>query len=718
MEIQNNKGINNEDSMASIQIEPFKHSWTNLLFLRPYGEANLTPKVTFWIASSWTVIFMMAGLEGTVWGLISRHLVPSAYDGLKLPVAVFAFLFVFCLIWITDASLIMFRRKHHDQNNKPFWGTDRFIWGIVFRVGIVAISLFITAPFLNQAIREDDIAKELEADKKNIRGEFLHKKELEKNQRIRELQQQLTNIQKGIEQSQETQKLNSEAIDALNNDIDVQNKEVVRTTNEINRQLKGLNGERPGKGNKYRKAISDRDAAVKKLRQDQDARSKFTSESVPLRSNSFTETTENINQEIKEAADTYEKVKNEVESLSIEDFASQYAKELSQKFPENSLGNRIQVLDKIKQRENIPHLQSTEGLAQALLGLLFFSLLAIKLFESDEVQLYFNEEYQETWKRYNLGLLDKLPDFALIDGPRMAYPELVKQWTKYEHNPDRYWELYNEKLIRRYKIEELRTELELRSNDQNERAERSKIQLEALKGQLEQELRLNETEKQQALENIKRESALRLEQLEQEFENKKSSLAYEIDQKKKQREHERDKEDRLEKYKIERQERLDKIKFLEEEIERIEIEKSNINSEIKKYNQELEEAYKAIKQFEGQINNAKLEPEERKKHIIDLKRRIKNTQDTLSEYNEHGAEDNVIAQTKHLFKQLSNERKEAEKLLHQSTDKLTEPTRKLKETEIRIGELKIKIHNLKDQLHTIEKKSDEWREKRYDLFKP
>ena len=135
------------------------------LSLKPYGDELLTRSGDFWIFSARLIVFTMAAAEALAWGymgsLMSR--------GSPLITAAVAAVFVFTLIWIIDASFVTLdtSRAFYEgaltgKRINPLRERLKLAGGVAARVAIVTASLFITAPFLAQAILAGDVADEMQ----------------------------------------------------------------------------------------------------------------------------------------------------------------------------------------------------------------------------------------------------------------------------------------------------------------------------------------------------------------------------------------------------------------------------------------------------------------------------------------------------------------------------------------------------------------------------
>src|SRR5688500_5643345 len=134
------------------------------LSLKPYGDELLTRSADFWLFSARLIILVMAVAEGIAWGYMGA-LMSRAYPMLAAAVAG---LFVFTLIWIIDATFMtldlargFYERVLLGKNESPVQEKLKLAGGIAARVAIVSASLFITAPFLAQALFAADVRDEM-----------------------------------------------------------------------------------------------------------------------------------------------------------------------------------------------------------------------------------------------------------------------------------------------------------------------------------------------------------------------------------------------------------------------------------------------------------------------------------------------------------------------------------------------------------------------------
>jgi hypothetical protein len=134
------------------------------LSLKPYGDELLTGGADFWIFSARLIVLTMALAEAMAWGYMGA-LISRAYP---LLTAAIAAIFVFILIWIIDATFMtldlsrgFYERMLIGKKESPTLEKLKLAGGIGARVAIVSASLFITAPFLAQAIFAGDVHDEM-----------------------------------------------------------------------------------------------------------------------------------------------------------------------------------------------------------------------------------------------------------------------------------------------------------------------------------------------------------------------------------------------------------------------------------------------------------------------------------------------------------------------------------------------------------------------------
>lgn len=134
------------------------------LALKPYGDELLTRSADFWLFSARLIILTMATAEAIAWGYMGALMSRS----LPWVAAAIAGLFVFILVWIIDATFMtldlsrgFYERVLLGKEENPVKEKVKLAGGIAARVAIVSASLFITAPFLAQAIFAADVQDEM-----------------------------------------------------------------------------------------------------------------------------------------------------------------------------------------------------------------------------------------------------------------------------------------------------------------------------------------------------------------------------------------------------------------------------------------------------------------------------------------------------------------------------------------------------------------------------
>jgi hypothetical protein len=135
------------------------------LSLRPYGDALLTPAGAFWIFAVRIAILLMASAEAMAWSYAAFYL---ATGGIRWAAGIGAFVFTFATVCLIDASLMTLDRWARKDDHritlepKPHWiERSRDLLSIAARVGLVALSMYITAPFLAQLMFNEDVTRQL-----------------------------------------------------------------------------------------------------------------------------------------------------------------------------------------------------------------------------------------------------------------------------------------------------------------------------------------------------------------------------------------------------------------------------------------------------------------------------------------------------------------------------------------------------------------------------
>lgn len=415
-----------------------------LLTLRPYGERLLTPAAQVWLLSAWIVILLMATIEGFVWGAVGASLVPDAAPWLAPPVAVFMFALMFSVIWIVDSSLIMSERPtlrlRAGAGRTGLGPTLRWLLGLVVRVGIVAISLYVTAPFIEKLIRADDIAG---WHQRQVEAYFAERAETLREQvraRVEQLgsgfQGRIDALEAQIAQAEATLASARERRDRLEAEyapeVDVLRRDLAEARQRVGDEVLGRDGRPEGYGPEARKwdARAERLAGVLDAKQTElDARL------APIQS-----TIDEQQARLAELSERLGQVRSEQQAL-VERVTAQVAAEQPPPEPPKltfaAQSKGLTALRESPAEAGVPHFETVEGFAQAALGILFFALIALKLFEPEAVHAYFSEAVQERYRQYLAGGLAHIPGFSGHDKParRLTPVELMSLWERWQRDP-------------------------------------------------------------------------------------------------------------------------------------------------------------------------------------------------------------------------------------------------------------------------------------------
>jgi predicted nucleic acid-binding Zn-ribbon protein len=500
----------------------------NAFFLRPHGRRNLSPVAAIWIGFAWVVVIIMATLEGMIWAAVSRYLVPEGLALLALPVSVLMFCVIFAVIYTVDASLIMFQRPLRPSaryriprvvasrtrdgsaagtaadtqgpegrssasgddsggsvDTRPVIetvllprGDHRFWPGLLLRLFIIAASIVITAPFLTQIIREDDIQRELERAQEAVRGGILADKTREIQRQIDDDRGLLEPLDTSVSRLIAERRERTESIDRQ---IETLQADYEYWAREAELELTGADGRRPGDGPKWRTAADNRDSLKAQL----DQRLAERAAAVAALQDQIDETQAKIGEiqaDIEAKRQRLSRIQTHAATMALDAFATEYGRSL----PGNTLGARVKLLREIKEREAIPHLGSVEGLAQALLVILFLALAVIKLFEPKSMQFYYNEELQDAYDAYRSGAFDAIPGFD-AEGQRrgLDYVRFAERYAVHAADPGFFHDHYHNSLMAEYLIREQGLLNEMQKQHETGRAE---LQLRAERARRRQEL--------------------------------------------------------------------------------------------------------------------------------------------------------------------------------------------------------------------------------------
>ena len=424
----------------------FHRASLDALRLQPYGEALLTPAVRVWLGFAWVVILLMASVEGIVWGLVGASIVPQDSAWLRPIAGLFLFALMFSVIWIVDASLVMSERpvlrarRWGPGFNQGISALLRWGFGILARLGIVAISLYVTAPFLAKLIRADDIAS-------------YHQQEVERyfDQRDTRLQSQIAQRATQIERNfrERTQPI-TEEIERLTQslakerqrladmegefapEMAILRKDLAEARKRMGDEILGRDGRPEGRGPEARKWEANANLLAAQLQAKQsalDQRGAEVSRGIASLEHSLRTRSDELQRLGQEHQARLDEIAAEIASQQIEAFAPRLT------FAARS--KALQALQNSPEEQGVPHFETVEGFSQAALGVLFFSLIALKLFEPSAVRAYFSETTQMQYRKYLSGGLAEIPGFELPEDPRQRLNpiEFTRLWLTYEKDP-------------------------------------------------------------------------------------------------------------------------------------------------------------------------------------------------------------------------------------------------------------------------------------------
>ncbi len=482
------------------------------LRLRPYGGSLLTPAAAAWIGSARVLIFLMASIEGFVWGAVGFSLVPTATAWLGPPVALFLFALMFAVIWIIDASLIMSEKPGlTGQLDKKGLATAepraRWLLGLLVRVAIVAISLYVTAPFIEKLIRADDIATWHQAEVER----YFDQRARELNEqvearaaqqgashlaRIQDLEQQISATNQAIEAERERRdRLSAE----YQPELQLLSQDLAEARRRIGDEVLGREGRPEGYGPEARKWDARAEVLADTLAS---KRAELSERLAPIETS-----IDELQQRLDTLNDALAELRAQQQAL-LERIADEIEAEQPPAAPPAlTFAARSRALNALREspaEQGVPHFESVEGFAQAALGILFFALIALKLFEPPAVQAYYSETIQEQYRKYLDGGLADIPGFEHHDDParRLTPVELARRWRQWQRDPEAF--------VASHRAErEAQRSLERLSADQAHERELLSRRREGIDHQLALEQRQRESE----LAARERELEIRLDQL-------------------------------------------------------------------------------------------------------------------------------------------------------------------------------------------------------------
>lgn len=491
----------------------FKPPSLAALRLRPYGDSLATPSVSMWLGFARIIILLMAGIEGIVWGLVGASIVPEATPWLRPIAGLFMFALMFSVIWIVDASLIMSERpvrateRRSARRLDSTSGQGRWLFGLVMRVLIVAISLYVTAPFLAKLIRADDIEQyhqrlveryyaERDATFQSQVAARVAETEARDQWLIRALEAEIARLGQSLTAERERR----DRIEAeYAPEIQVLRAELAAAQERVGDEVHGRGDRVAGYGPEARRWEGRGKTLVDALAAKQaeiDARIAAVARAIVELEEDLRARTDELQGLRLEQAERLDVIRAEVAALQPE--------ELPPRLTFAARSKALQALRESPDEAGVPHFETVDGFAQAALAILFFSLIALKLFEPASVRAYFNESVQIHHRKYLAGGLAEIPGFEPPSDPSgwLNPVEFARLWQHYEADPDAYLAAKQARLMA----------LEPLVIDQAER-ELTRITLERRRENLEEELTLARQRREIDLATYAKEQQIRAEEL-------------------------------------------------------------------------------------------------------------------------------------------------------------------------------------------------------------
>lgn len=149
-----------------------------LLFsLRPYGNNLISNQTRRWTICIGIVIFFIAIVEGSVWGKVFDFYFESTISqNIRTVISIAVGIMIFLLIWIIDSSFVTLdlSKSPIEENRKWYQPSSNDVknWSsIIFRILLVALSLYVTVPGIVRLSIADDVRKTINEDnEKQIAG--------------------------------------------------------------------------------------------------------------------------------------------------------------------------------------------------------------------------------------------------------------------------------------------------------------------------------------------------------------------------------------------------------------------------------------------------------------------------------------------------------------------------------------------------------------------
>ncbi|EGV33194.1 hypothetical protein ThidrDRAFT_0872 [Thiorhodococcus drewsii AZ1] len=467
-------------------------AFTTYLRLRPYGDRLLTPAVSVWLGFAWVLILLMASLEGVVWGLIGASIVPHDTPWMRPLAGLFMFALMFSVIWIVDASLIMserpmIRARRWNPNAERGLGALLRWWiGILARLAIVAVSLYVTAPFLGKLIRADDIATyhQRQVERYQTEREARLQSEIAREtrdtkalytKRTAPIEAEIARLNRSLATERERQSLIEQEFAPV---MEILRQDLAGTQKRIGDEILGRDGRPAGRGREARKWEANAERLAQQLKAKQaelDQQTASIAQRIEQLEKALRERTEELERLRQERQSRLERIAVEVAARQVEAAPPQLT------FAARSLA--LQALRDRPEEHSVPHFETVEGFAQAALGVLFFSLIAIKLFEPPSVRAYFSETIQMQYRKYLEGGLADIPGFELPEEPsrRLNSAEFVRLWSAFERDPASFYQERQSLIevrapLRRFLTEQALEQEALLQRMENLREERTHLQ--------------------------------------------------------------------------------------------------------------------------------------------------------------------------------------------------------------------------------------------------
>ncbi|WP_200376401.1 hypothetical protein [Thiocystis violacea] len=424
----------------------FKPVSLNFLRLRPYGDNLLTPAVRVWLGFAWTIILLMASVEGLVWGLVGASIVPQASAWLRPIAGLFLFALIFAIIWIIDASLVMSERplarsrRWNPGFNQGVGPLLRWTFGIVVRLAIVAISLYVTAPLLGKLIRADDIAAyhqrgveeyfaQRDARLQSRVAESTTQIERNHRERIEPLNQEIERLPQSL--AKEVRR-RGEIEAEFAPELAILRQDLAAARQRVGDEILGRDGRPEGRGPEARKWETNVALLTSQLEAKQSA--------LDTRLADVARAISELEQTLRTRSEERQRLGREHQTRIdgvVSGLASGQVEALPPRLTFAARSKALKALQDSPEERGVPHFETVEGFAQAMLGVLFFSLIALKLFEPASVRAYFSEAIQMQYRKYLDGGLADIPGFELPEDPRQRLNslEFSRLWLAYEKDP-------------------------------------------------------------------------------------------------------------------------------------------------------------------------------------------------------------------------------------------------------------------------------------------